>query len=95
MINIYMPLPPYKDTRSEAQKMQQKLFLQLGSLYRIRANLRILYDETSTANQARLQAFGLAIKHINVMIDDNSIAMRNLPNKKRKALLTSEKKCVE
>ena len=88
MKNPCMPLNPFKDTRTEAQKMQQQLFQECGTLHRTRANLLEIYKSLPPDTPAIRNTLEQAMNAVHYLISVNRAAMKNLPNKKRKALLT-------
>ena len=73
-----------RDTRTEAQKMQQKLWQLRGTLHRTKANLDDLRHRVSGI---RCIILSDALNVIDCMIDENQAAMQRLPNKKRLAHL--------
>lgn len=90
MIRTKKPLPwDLQDTRSEVQKMQHSLLQELGTLYRTQANLNAIMNSLppSGAND-QYRALLFARDAIHYLIQHNRDAMKNLPNKKRKAGLT-------
>jgi hypothetical protein len=68
---------------TEAMRTQQKLFRELGTLHRTRANLKTTMDHCE--NSYQIQALQVAIKVVERLIQVSATKMKNIPKAQPKS----------
>ena len=81
----------YRDDRSEAVKLQHKLFQELGTLCRTRANLRnILQEHNRLLTLQESEQLKRAVAVLENFISDKKWWMKNIPPELRKKKVEKE-----